>query len=173
MTMERDSLVARDSAPERIWAKLDRATVYMDGSSPLVARTREFRGSTAYVRARMAGVTSFDALREAFLRGASWRQRNGLYEGEAEEYLGKAAIDYADIASARLPMTVADESIRAAGETLMRAIEQYGFPVSCGATAGLMKRGSIEAKQLHAAALSFRDALNQSNCGFDDHTGAE
>jgi len=57
MTMERDSLVARDSAaPERIWAKLDRATAYMDGSSPLVARTREFRGSTAYVLARMAGV---------------------------------------------------------------------------------------------------------------------
>lgn len=39
------------SAPERIWAKLDRATVYMDGSSPLVARTREFDEATEYVRA--------------------------------------------------------------------------------------------------------------------------
>jgi len=34
---------------ERIWAKLDRATVYMDGSSPLVARTREFNGAAEYV----------------------------------------------------------------------------------------------------------------------------
>lgn len=37
------------SAPERIWAKLDRATVYMDGSSPLVASTREFNGAAEYV----------------------------------------------------------------------------------------------------------------------------
>lgn len=37
------------SAPDRIWAKLDRATVYMDGSSPLVASTREFSGSVEYV----------------------------------------------------------------------------------------------------------------------------
>ena len=39
------------SAPERIWAKRDRATVYMDGSSPLTARTREFPGAVEYVRA--------------------------------------------------------------------------------------------------------------------------
>lgn len=161
------------SAPEKIWAKLDRATVYMDGSSPLVASTREFRGSTAYVLACMADVTSFDALRDAFLRGASWRKRNGLSEGEAEEYLEKAAIDYADIAASGRPMTIADEPIMAAGATLMRALEQYGFPVSCGATTGLMERGSIEAQELHAAALSFRDALHPSNCGFDGPTGAE
>lgn len=34
---------------ERIWAKLDVATVYMDGSSPLVALTRGFPGATEYV----------------------------------------------------------------------------------------------------------------------------
>jgi len=118
-------------------------------------------------------VTSFDALRDAFLRGASWRKRNGLSEGEAEEYLEKAAIDYADIAASGRPMTIADEPIMAAGATLMRALEQYGFPVSCGATTGLMERGSIEAQELHAAALSFRDALHPSNCGFDGPTGAE
>lgn len=37
--------------PYRIWARLDRATVYMDGSSPLVASTRKFPGSSEYVAA--------------------------------------------------------------------------------------------------------------------------
>lgn len=48
MADDHKALVA-SPAPDRIWAKLDRATVYMDGSSALVARTREFHGSTAYV----------------------------------------------------------------------------------------------------------------------------
>lgn len=38
-------------APERIWADAKTCTVYMDGSSPIVARDREFRNSTEYVRA--------------------------------------------------------------------------------------------------------------------------
>ncbi|MDX0227152.1 hypothetical protein RWA06_04710 [Sinorhizobium meliloti] len=42
------------SQPDRIWARLDPATVYMDGSSPLVARTREFPGAEEYILADAA-----------------------------------------------------------------------------------------------------------------------
>ena len=42
------------SAPEKIWARPDPATVYMDGSSPLMARDREFSHATEYVRADIA-----------------------------------------------------------------------------------------------------------------------
>lgn len=51
------------TAPERIFARIDTATVYMDGSSPLVARTREFRGGEAYVRADL-----YDNMRNALHR---------------------------------------------------------------------------------------------------------
>jgi hypothetical protein len=37
--------------PEFIWARLDNATLYADGSSPCVARTKEFANGTKYVRA--------------------------------------------------------------------------------------------------------------------------
>lgn len=37
--------------PDRIWAKVDPVTVYMDGSHPILARTREFPGATEYVSA--------------------------------------------------------------------------------------------------------------------------
>lgn len=40
--------------PDHIWAAQDRATVYMDGSSPVTARDREFPNGTAYVRADLA-----------------------------------------------------------------------------------------------------------------------
>lgn len=34
--------------PNRIWARLDRSTIYADGSSPIAARTRKFSGASEY-----------------------------------------------------------------------------------------------------------------------------
>jgi hypothetical protein len=47
--------------PEVIWARLDNATLYADGSSPCVARTKEFANGTKYVRADLLGVSDLDA----------------------------------------------------------------------------------------------------------------
>lgn len=40
-----------NEAPERIWASPNPSTVYMDGSSPLTVRDRQFHRAVEYIRA--------------------------------------------------------------------------------------------------------------------------
>jgi hypothetical protein len=53
--------------PEFIWARLDNATLYADGSSPCVARTKEFANGTKYVRADASSQAEIERLRTALL----------------------------------------------------------------------------------------------------------
>lgn len=64
-------------APERIYASLNTSTVYMDGSSPLTCRDREFRNSIQYVRADIydALKAECDTLREKLTAAERERER--------------------------------------------------------------------------------------------------
>jgi hypothetical protein len=55
--------------PEFIWARLDHATLYADGSSPCVARTKEFANGTKYARADASSQAEIERLK-ALLKSA-------------------------------------------------------------------------------------------------------
>lgn len=75
--------------PERIWARLDSATVYMDGSSPLVARTREFRGAAEYVAASQISesVLNQSALEEAYASAPAEKRDMNLIATAIRAYI--------------------------------------------------------------------------------------
>lgn len=79
--------------PEVIWARLDNATLYADGSSPCVARTKEFANGTKYVRADASSQAEIERLRtngREFIEAAEavfdWMNGNDLSADHEEQH---------------------------------------------------------------------------------------
>lgn len=102
------------------------------------------------------------------LRLRSWRAYGNVVEithtrdlspEEAERVrVGNAVHAYVDALAGATP-------IETAGAWLLVALERYGFPVSDGAANASM---SVEARNLHQAALRFRIAINSTGSIADE-----